>query len=157
MAREEIPVWDWQYARELWRLTAGASGLKAKERGLGRGLPLPYLPSKETVADPGIIPTYLPDEAEGREPILVVDDDPQTLMYIRSALSESGYTPIVTASAEEALKLLVESRPHLVLLDLMLPGSDGIELMGEILAITEVPVIFVSRLWPRPGDSPSLQ
>ena len=84
------------------------------------------------------------DEAEGREPILVVDDDPQTLMYIRSALSESGYTPIVTASAEEALNLFMESRPHLVLLDLMLPGSDGIELMGEILAIADVPVIFVS-------------
>ncbi len=84
------------------------------------------------------------DEVKGREPILVVDDDPQTLMYIRSALSESGYTPIVTASAEEALNLFVESRPHLVLLDLMLPGSDGIELMGEILAITDVPVIFVS-------------
>ena len=84
------------------------------------------------------------DEAKDREPILVVDDDPQTLMYIRRALSESGYTPIVTASAEEALSLFVESQPHLVLLDLMLPGSDGIELMGEILAITDVPVIFVS-------------
>ena len=57
----------------------------------------------------------------------------------------SGYDPIVTAEPAEALQSLIEqNRPHLVLLDLMLPGSDGIELMEAILDLTEVPVIFIS-------------
>ena len=122
----------------------GRIWVESEGAGLGTRFTFTIPTVEETAVVPGTPLTHLPDEAKGREPILVVDDDPQTLMYIRSALSESGYAPIVTASAEEALKLLVESRPHLVLLDLMLPGSDGIELMGEILEIAEVPVIFVS-------------
>ena len=118
----------------------------AESEGAGLGARFTFtMPTvEETATEPDTPSAQVPDEAKGRVPILVVDDDPQTLMYIRSALSDSGYTPIVTATAEEALRLLVESRPHLVLLDLMLPGSDGIELMGEILAIANVPVIFVS-------------
>ena len=73
-----------------------------------------------------------------------VDDDPQTLRYVRDALSAAGYTPIVTAYPEDVLRLVTEEVPQLVLLDLMLPGTDGIELMKEILKIAEVPVIFLS-------------
>lgn len=118
----------------------------AESEGAGLGTRFTFtIPTVEqAVTVPDTPSAQVPEEAKGREPILVVDDDPQTLMYIRGSLSDSGYTPIVTASADEALRLLVESRPHLVLLDLMLPGSDGIELMGEILAIADVPVIFVS-------------
>ena len=78
------------------------------------------------------------------EPILVVDDDPQTLRHVRRALSDAGYHPIVTADPEEVIPLVEEHRPHLVLLDMMLPGSDGIELMGSIIAVANVPVIFLS-------------
>ena len=76
--------------------------------------------------------------------ILVVDDDPQALRYIRDALSEAGFTPIVTADPKEALPLTKEQRPHLVLLDLVLPDADGIDLMQDILGIANVPVLFVS-------------
>ena len=76
--------------------------------------------------------------------ILVVDDDPQTLRYVRGVLSEAGYTPIVTGDPEDVLRLIEEEEPHLVLLDLVLPGSDGIELMKDILDIVDVPVIFLS-------------
>ncbi len=118
----------------------------AESEGAGLGARFTFtIPTAEvTIVDIDTPLTRFPEESKGREPILVVDDDPQTLMYIRSALTDSGYTPIVTASAEEALILLVANRPHLVLLDLMLPGSDGIELMGEMLGIADVPVIFVS-------------
>ena len=76
--------------------------------------------------------------------ILVVDDDPMTLRYVRDTLSKAGYAPLVTADPNEAFRL-VESEPvRLVLLDLMLPGSDGIELMKTILANVELPVIFLS-------------
>ena len=77
-------------------------------------------------------------------PILVVDDDPQTLRHVRKTLSDAGYQPIVTADPEEVMPLVEERRPHLVLLDMMLPGSDGIELMRDIIAIANVPVIFLS-------------
>ena len=76
--------------------------------------------------------------------VLAVDDDPQALRHIRDALVKSDYTPIVTADPEEALRLVEEERPHLVLLDLVLPGADGMELMRDIAATTEAPVIFLS-------------
>ena len=76
--------------------------------------------------------------------ILVVDDDLLALRYVRDALSKAGYTPIVTGDPQEALALMYEMKPQLALLDLMLPGTDGIELMKEILEINEVPVIFLS-------------
>ncbi|MCY3789019.1 MAG: ATP-binding protein [Gemmatimonadetes bacterium] len=76
--------------------------------------------------------------------ILVVDDDPQALRYIRDALSKAGFTPIVTADPKEAPLLTEEKKPHLVLLDLVLPDADGIDLMKDILGMANVPVIFVS-------------
>ena len=83
-------------------------------------------------------------EAGERVRVLAVDDDPQALRYVRDALLKSGYTPVVTGDPEEALRLVGEDKPDLVLLDLMLPGTDGIELMKEILGAGDVPVIFVS-------------
>ncbi|MYD51517.1 MAG: response regulator [Dehalococcoidia bacterium] len=76
--------------------------------------------------------------------VLAVDDDPQALKYIRDILSQSGYAPIVTGDPEDVLRLMEEERPHLVLLDLMLPETDGIELMKDILDKADMPVIFLS-------------
>ena len=79
-----------------------------------------------------------------RERILAVDDDPQTLRHVRDALTNAGYAPVLTGDPEEALSLVEANDPHLVLLDLMLPGTDGIELMRGILDTADVPVIFLS-------------
>ncbi|MCY3886914.1 MAG: response regulator [Chloroflexi bacterium] len=76
--------------------------------------------------------------------VLAVDDNPEDLRYVRDALAQSGYKPIVTGDPDEALSLMEDERPGLVLLDLMLPGTDGIELMKEILKTADVPVIFLS-------------
>ena len=83
-------------------------------------------------------------EAAEKVRVLAVDDDPQTLRYVRDTLTLSGYEPIVTGEPEEAIRLMAEETPHLVLLDLMLPGTDGIELMKKILGTADVPVIFLS-------------
>lgn len=83
-------------------------------------------------------------QTRNRLRILAVDDDPQALRYVRDAISKAGYTPIVTGDPSEVPRLMEEERPHLVLLDMMLPGSDGIELMNRILGTADVPVIFVS-------------
>ena len=76
--------------------------------------------------------------------ILVVDDDPQALRYIRDTLSRAGLIPIVTADPGETLLLIEEENPHLVLLDLVLPEFDGIDLMKDIQHRAKLPVIFVS-------------
>ena len=85
-----------------------------------------------------------PEDMEQRVRILAVDDEPHALRYVRDTLVKSGYRPVVTGEPEEALRLMREERPDLVLLDLMLPGTDGIELMGQMLEIADVPVIFLS-------------
>ena len=80
----------------------------------------------------------------GRIRVLVVDDDPQTLRYAREALTEAGFAVTVTADPEGLERLMESEKPHLVLLDLMLPGTDGIELLESIPALADVPVIFIS-------------
>lgn len=76
--------------------------------------------------------------------ILVVDDDPYTLSNVRSVLSQAGYSPIVTGDPEEVPTLIREKRPHLVLLDLVMPGTDGIEMMENTVEMADLPVIFLS-------------
>ena len=83
-------------------------------------------------------------EASEKVRVLVVDDDPQALRYIRDALSGVGFTPIVTADPQEALLLTEEQKPHLVLLDMVLPDTNGIDLMENLFRMADVPVIFVS-------------
>ena len=80
----------------------------------------------------------------GKELILAVDDNPEDLRYVRNQLARAGYRPIVASDAEEALRLVEAEKPELVLLDLMLAGTDGIELMRSIFEIADVPVIFLS-------------
>ena len=79
-----------------------------------------------------------------RPRILVVDDDPQTLRYVRDALTKAGYSTTVTAEPDEVSRLMEEERPQLVLLDLILPKADGILLMKSIRDMTNVQVIFLS-------------
>ena len=76
--------------------------------------------------------------------ILVVDDDPRTLRSVRDTLSDAGYAPLVTGEPEGVAHLIRTEKPRLVLLDLMLPGADGIELMATIPELSDLPVIFIS-------------
>ena len=62
--------------------------------------------------------------------VLVVDDDPLTLRSVRDALSSAGFRAVATGDPQEAPLLMAEHRPRLVLLDQVLPGCDGVELMG---------------------------
>ena len=76
--------------------------------------------------------------------VLVVDDDPRTLRQVRDALASGGYIPLVTGDPEELPELIRTERPDLVLLDLVLPGADGIELMASIPELASLPVVFIS-------------
>ena len=76
--------------------------------------------------------------------VLAVDDDPRLLKHVRDSLSKAGYSPVVTGDPGEVLSLIADTSPHVVLLDLMLPGTDGVELMQIIHASYDTPVIFLS-------------
>ena len=76
--------------------------------------------------------------------ILVVDDDPQTLRYARDTLTAAGYSVCVTGDHRELNRIIQSENPALVLLDLILPGTDGIELMGRVPALADLPVVFIS-------------
>ncbi|MCY4590584.1 MAG: response regulator, partial [Alphaproteobacteria bacterium] len=88
-----------------------------------------------------------PDPApEPRESprVLVVDDDPQTLRFVRDALTRAGYSALVTGDHADLAHIIRTETPHLVLLDLRLPGTDGIELMRTVPELAELPVVFIS-------------
>ena len=85
-----------------------------------------------------------PRDRRDPTPILVVDDDPQTLRYVRDALATAGFSPIVTGDHRELARIVKTEKPRLVLLDLVLPGTDGIELMESIPELIDLPVIFIS-------------
>ncbi len=82
--------------------------------------------------------------ARGKVRVMAVDDNPHDLRYIRDVLTKAGYAPVVTGETSDVPRLMAEEKPHLVLLDLVLPGSDGIELMNDIRKIADIPVIFLS-------------
>ena len=84
------------------------------------------------------------EAARQRTRILAVDDDPQLLWYVRHTLSEAGYTTTVTGDPEQVERLVEVEKPHLILLDLALPGTSGFELMKRIPDITDAPVMFLS-------------
>ena len=85
-----------------------------------------------------------PGQAQEKTRILVVDDDPLTLRFVRDALSAEGYEPVVTGDPREVPHLINTRKPQLVLLDLVLPGTDGLELMEQVPEMADLPVIFIS-------------
>ena len=120
--------------------------IRAESAGPGRGTRFTFtLPTAGEVAWDGA-PDLAGPPGDGSEPprILVVDDDPHMLRYVRGALEAAGYSALVTGDAEEASRLLRAEGPQLVLLDLVLPGADGIEWMGSVPELADLPVIFIS-------------
>jgi DNA-binding response OmpR family regulator/signal transduction histidine kinase len=76
--------------------------------------------------------------------ILVIDDDQNALRFLRRLLEGAGYKPILTSGPREVLELVELERPDLVLLDMMLPGVSGLDLMRSIRQFSDVPVIFLT-------------
>ncbi len=124
--------------------------IRAESAGLGQGarftFTLPVAEGEETRAQARHAPSPSRARRKGRERsrILVVDDDPQTLRHVRDALTGAGYAVLESGEPEELARLIRNEKPKLVLLDLMLPGTDGIELMAQVPELSDLPVIFIS-------------
>ena len=81
-----------------------------------------------------------------RKRILLVDDEPQLLFAIQEYLSRVGYEVAVAESGEEALNLLVESPPDVIISDILMEGMDGFEFQRRVSALTgdSIPFIFLT-------------
>ncbi len=120
--------------------------IRAESGGVGLGARFTFtIPvAVESGAGPAPVRPGAPGHAPDAVPILVVDDDPETLRHVRDTLAEAGYAPLVTGDPRELPRILRAEKPRLVLLDLMLPGTDGVELMRTVPGLADLPVIFIS-------------
>ena len=84
-------------------------------------------------------------------PLLVADDDQEILGFLTKALTRHGFSVHRASRGFEALELIRELRPALVLLDILMPGIDGVDICKTMRADVEmgdIPVIFLSALDP---------
>ena len=125
-------------------LEAHGGRIRAASDGPGQGtaitLTIPVAPG----AAGGLAGPPSTADAGERPRILVVDDDPRTLRLVRDTLTKAGHAPVVTGAPDDLEGLIRAEEPQLVLLDLLLPGRDGIELLEEVPELSDLPVIFIS-------------
>lgn len=83
-------------------------------------------------------------EVSSRTKVLMVEDDPNIVDLIRANLTVRGFDTVVSTDGSRVLRLLETESPDIVLLDLMLPAADGIELCRRVRERSSVGVIVVS-------------
>ena len=76
--------------------------------------------------------------------ILVVEDEPEIRRFLRVSLTSNGYQLLEATKGEEALQLVAEKNPQLIILDLGLPDLDGTEVARKIREWSQVPIIILS-------------
>jgi len=87
--------------------------------------------------------------ASDKQSVLVVEDDQFLRDLIVKKLEEEGLKTIQAIDGEEGLRLIRENKPDIVLLDLILPGIDGFEVLKQVKAdvsLSDIPIIILSNL-----------
>ncbi|MHB8240890.1 MAG: response regulator [Solirubrobacteraceae bacterium] len=80
------------------------------------------------------------------ERILICDDDPQIRRALSLILRDAGYEVLISSSAHEALDQAALARPHLAIVDLLLPDGHGIELCRNLREWSEMPILILSAV-----------
>jgi two-component system KDP operon response regulator KdpE len=80
----------------------------------------------------------------GKQRVLVVDDDPRIIRFIRASLMAHGYDVLTATNGEEALEVVKMNTPDIMLLDIRLPVKDGFEVLQELRTFSSMPVIAFS-------------
>src|SRR5205814_4445959 len=93
-------------------------------------------------APPSTAPAY--DCSVSEQTVLVVDDEEAIAEAVRARLESEGYRVVVALDGPEAIEAHRESHPDLVVLDLMLPGLDGLEVCKEIQKHAWTPVLMLT-------------
>jgi len=83
-------------------------------------------------------------ETKLEAPVLVVDDDPKIQALVRAYLVREGFGVVSAGDGAVALEEIRRSRPRLVVLDLMLPGLDGLSMLRQLRQESDVPVLILS-------------
>ena len=76
--------------------------------------------------------------------VLIVDDDAKIVELVKLYLNRDGYHVLTAYEGHEALKLAREARPDLIVLDIMLPGIDGLEICRILRNESTVPIILLT-------------
>ena len=119
--------------------------IRAESDGVGRGTRIAFtLPAAEEEGGATAVSASPLARAREKTPVLVVDDDPHARRQARDVLTTAGYIPATTGEPGQVARLIEAKHPALVLLDLVLPGVDGIELLRTLPGLADLPVIFVS-------------
>jgi two-component system cell cycle response regulator DivK len=103
---------------------------------------LPY--DRDQPLDPG---DFVEAEKMSGELILIVEDQPLNRKLVRDVLQAKGYRTLETETAEEGLRVTLEERPALILMDIQLPGINGIEALKRLRAdpaTRAIPIIAVT-------------
>ena len=82
-------------------------------------------------------------EYGGRHRLLIVDDEPKVAETLVHAFTAKGYDAIAVGRGEDALALTDAFRPQTVLLDLLLPGMSGIDILKQLKQLSPVPRVIV--------------
>ena len=96
--------------------------------------------------------THELEEGTRRARILVVDDEPNNRVLLQVMLSPDGYEVLTAASGSEALAMIADHPPDLVILDVMMPGMDGYQVANRIksnAATVQIPIIMLTALSDR--------
>lgn len=91
-----------------------------------------------------IITMMHPKQGLKKYRLLVVDDEIRILNFLRSNLRALGYEVLTATNGREALKQFHGNHPDLILLDVLMPEMDGLEVLKEIRGFSKVPVIFLT-------------
>ena len=84
--------------------------------------------------------------------VVAVDDEAHTRDFVSTVLEENGYTPILAEDGEQAMELIRQNRPDLVIMDVLMPKQSGIRLYRELKtteSLKEIPVIIYSGIAKR--------
>lgn len=76
--------------------------------------------------------------------VLIVDDEPALCQVLTVLLEEEGFSVITASDGDEGLRMALEQRPDLVLLDIMLPRTDGREVCRRLREVSDVPIIMLT-------------
>jgi DNA-binding response OmpR family regulator len=76
--------------------------------------------------------------------ILVIDDHPAMLLAVQAGLEKVGYEVLTASSGQSGLQIFHKSSPHLIILDIGMPGVDGWEVCRQIRKTSTVPIIILT-------------
>ena len=81
--------------------------------------------------------------------ILIVEDEDDVVEFVSSVLKENGFLPVIARNGEEALEIIKQERPDLVIMDILMPKQSGIKMYRKLKtteALRQIPVVIYSGI-----------